>query len=103
MMSEVGPLFGINQEFDYKWNEQVQEFQTHYQGNLDYLHEFIDSLVPIRYTDIWDVAWAYDLGHFALGFEQASGHTVYEFFQHEISNIYHDEFAEAWNLYMEEE
>ena len=103
MMNEVSPLFGINQQFDYNWNEQVQEYHNQYGNNEDFILEFIDGLVPINYTDIWDVAWAYDLGHVTLGIEQATGHTIYECFQHEIAKIYHDEFAEAYHLYTREE
>tara|TARA_R100000734_G_C3276413_1_gene71128 strand:- start:120 stop:449 length:330 start_codon:yes stop_codon:yes gene_type:complete len=105
MMNDVTPLFGINQQFDYKWDDQVQEFLNQYENNEDYIPEFIDGLVPINFTDIWDVAWAYDLGHLALGIEHATGHTIYELFQHEIAKIYHDEFAEAyyrWTRHEEE-
>ena len=62
-MNEISPLFGINQQFDYKWDEQVQEFLTNMDNNEDFIIEFVDGLVPINYTDIWDIAWAYDLGN----------------------------------------
>lgn len=104
-MNEISPLFGINQQFDYNWNEQVQEYLNQYGNNENYIIEFIDGLVPINYTDIWDVAWAYNLGHVSLGIEHATGHTVFEMFQHEIAQIYHDEFAEAyyrWTRHEEE-
>ena len=103
MMSDVGPLFGINQQFDYKWNEQVQEFLNQYGNNEDYIPEFVDGLVPIHYGDIWDVAWAYNLGHRPLGMAQATGHSVYEFFQYEIYTIFMEEFAKAYYRYTRHE
>ncbi len=103
MMNEVSPLFGINQQFDYKWDEQVQVFLNQYGNREEFIIQFIDGLVPIYHTDIWDVAWAYNLGNVALGIEHATGHTVFELFQHEIAKIYHDEFAEAYYRYTQEE
>ena len=102
-MNEISPLFCINQEFDYNWNEQVQEYLNQYGNNGDFIIEFVDGLVPINYTDIWDVAWAYNLGHVALSIEHATGHTVYELFQHEIANTILDGFAEAYYLFTREE
>jgi hypothetical protein len=102
-MNEISPLFGINQQFDYNWNEQVQEFINQHGNNEDYIPEFIDGLVPINYTDIWDVAWAYSLGHRPLGMAQATGHSVYEFFQYEIYTIFMEDFSEAYYHYTQEE
>ena len=103
MMNEVSPLFGINQQFDYNWDEQVQEFLNQYGNREEFILQFIDGLVPIYNTDVWDVAWAYDLGHLILSIEHATGHTVLEMFQHEIADIYHDEFAQAYHRYTQEE
>ena len=105
MTNEIGPLFAINQQFDYNLNEQVQEFLNQYENNEDYIPEFIDGLLPIRNTDIWDVAWAYNLGQEHIGIGQATGHTIYEFFQYQIFNIYMEEFYEAyyrWTRHEEE-
>lgn len=102
-MNEISPLFGINQQFDYDWIEQVQEFINQYDNNENKIPEFIDGLLPINYTDIWDVAWAFNLGLRHINMAHATGHTIYEFFQYEIYTIYMEDFYEAYYRYTRHE
>ena len=60
------------------------------------LSEFIDSLIPIHYNDIWEVAQKLNLGHVSI--RQNYIHpemTVYTFLQGAITQVYYGKFTET--------
>lgn len=82
--------------FDYDWHEIVEEYLEQYDGNVDNIADFIDSLIPIDYNDIWEVAQNLNLGH--VNIRQNYIHpemTVYTFLQGAITQVYYGKFTEA--------
>lgn len=76
------------------WNEQVKEFKKEYNGDEDYIHEFIDGLVPIYYNDIMRIAmetkaYKYDI------VESQVDEPIWRVLQQAIFAIYLQEFSEA--------
>ena len=88
----------MNEEysFDYDWYEIVKEYLEQYNGNEDNIAEFIDSLIPIHYNDIWEVAQKLNLGHTLIS--EVPSHpelTVYTLLQGLITQEYYSKFTEA--------
>ncbi len=86
----------MNEEFDYDWHNVVKEYLEEYTMDDGNLAEFIDSLVPIHYNDIWDVAQKHNLGHTIIS--EMSLHpemTVYTLLQGAIIQVYYSEFTQA--------
>lgn len=83
-------------DYDYDWDELVEEYLEDYSIDDDqYLH-FIDALVPIMYFDIMDVANKLGLGHTKISEVSCNPDTnIYTFLQGAISEAYHVKFAEA--------
>ena len=83
-------------DYDFDWDELVEEYLEQYSiGDDQYLH-FIDALVPIMYFDIMEVANKLGLGHTKISEVPCNPHTnIYTFLQGAISEAYHVKFAEA--------
>jgi succinate dehydrogenase hydrophobic anchor subunit len=76
------------------WKEEVKQFKEQYNGNEDYIHEYVDGLVPIAYTDIMDVAletkaYQYDI------VESQVDEPIWKVLQQAIFAVYLQEFSEA--------
>jgi len=75
------------------WNEQVKEFKEQYNGDEDYIHEFVDGLVPIYYTDIMDVA--VEIGATMMYVTSQVDEPIWKVLQQAIFAVYLQEFSEA--------
>lgn len=89
----------------YDWAECAKEFKESYDGNEDYIGEYIDGLLPVYYSDI-ENAYAYYFKHRAITIEVEAGHTGLKIWQ--IMNMHlYDEFMhlfmEEWNALKEAE
>ena len=76
------------------WNEQVKEFKKQYNGNEDYIHEFVDGLVPIDYNDIMHTAIETKAYHHDV-VESQVDEPIWKVLQQAIFEIYLQEFSEA--------
>lgn len=76
------------------WNEQVKEFKKEYNGDEDYIYEFIDGLVPIYYNDIMLTALETKAYHYDVQEHQVDK-PIWEVLQQAIFAIYLQEFSEA--------
>lgn len=82
--------------FDYDWYNLVNEYSEQYNSHEDNVAEFIDSLIPIHYNDIWEVAQSLNLGHLLV--TEVPLHpemTVYTLLQGLITQQYYMKFTEA--------
>ena len=81
-----------------KWDEAVEEYKAQY-ADEDGIHEFIDSLVPIYYSDIL-------MTFNNVGFEITQEHVGLHIWQVMTQSIYEDymyEFMGHWTGFEEEE
>ncbi len=76
------------------WNEQVKVFKKEYNGEEDYIYEFIDGLVPIYYNDIMLTALETKAYHYDVQEHQVDK-PIWEVLQQAIFAIYLQEFSEA--------
>ena len=76
------------------WNEQVKEFKKQYNGDENYIQEFIDGLVPQNYYDIMNTAlktkaYLYDVPEYLVG------EPIWKSLKVVIFAIYFHQFSEA--------
>lgn len=76
------------------WNEQVKEFRKEYNGNEDYIHEFVDGLVPQNYYDIMHTALETKAYHFVVVGSQVDV-PIWKVLQQAIFAVYLQQFSEA--------
>ena len=80
------------------WTVAVEEYKTQYTDE-DGIHEFIDSLVPVYYSDILktfdNVGFEITQEHVGLHIWQVMSQSIYE--------DYMDEFMSHWTGFEEEE
>ena len=76
------------------WNEKVKEFKKEYNGDEDYIHEFIDGLVPIHYNDIMRIAMETKAYHYDI-VESQVDEPIWKVLQQAIFAVYLQEFSEA--------
>ena len=76
------------------WNEQVKEFKEQYNGNEDYIHEFVDGLVPHFYNDIMLTAIETKAYHYDVVTSQVD-EPIWKVLQQAIFAVYLQEFSEA--------
>ena len=79
------------------WAEEVEEYKKQYDDD-DGIHEYVESLLPVYYGDI------YQTYHELLGTplnieieEQHVGISFWKILNHDINIVYYDLFMEAWN------
>lgn len=83
-------------DYDYNWDELVEEYLEQYSTDDDQYPHFIDALVPIMYFDIMDVANKLGLGNTKISEVSCNPDTnIYTFLQGAITEAYHVKFAEA--------
>ncbi len=76
------------------WKEEVKQFKEQYNGDEDYIHEYIDGLVPQYYNDIMHTAietkaYQYDV------VESQVDEPIWKVLQQAIFAVYLQEFSEA--------
>tara|TARA_R100001230_G_C5532173_1_gene65750 strand:- start:194 stop:448 length:255 start_codon:yes stop_codon:yes gene_type:complete len=76
------------------WKEEVKQFKEQYDGNEDYIHEYVDGLVPISYADIMDVALETKAYHYDVGPNHVD-EPIWKVLQQAIFAVYLQEFSEA--------
>ena len=85
------------------WAEEVEEYKKQYEDD-DGIHEYVESLLPVYYGDI------YQTYHELLGTplnieieEQHVGVSFWKILNRDINIVYYDLFMEAWNEAKDEE
>lgn len=76
------------------WKEEVKQFKEQYNGNEDYIYEYVDGLVPHYYYDIMHTA----IETKAYQYDVAESHVdepIWKVLQQAIFEIYLQEFSEA--------
>ena len=90
-------------EIIFDWNKIVAEYKEQYDDD-DGIHEYIDSLLPVYYGDIYKVYFS-EMGT-PLAIKVESHHVGLEFWRimvQEIFEVYMEKFLTAWHELEEEE
>ena len=76
------------------WNEQVKQFKKEYNGDEDYIYEFVYGLVPLYFNDIMITALETKAYHYDVHEHQVDK-PIWKVLQDAIFAIYLQEFSEA--------
>ena len=79
------------------WEGEVKEYKKQYDGD-EWIHEYVDSLVPIYYGDI---LYAFNDMTFEIQ-EHHIGIPVWKVMTECIYNEFYNSFMEAWTPFEEE-
>ena len=88
----------------FNWNRIVAEYKKQYGNDDNEIHEYIESLLPVYYGDIYQVYHS-EMGT-PLAITVEPHHVGLEFWRimvQEIFEVYIEKFLEAWNEAEEEE
>ena len=89
----------------YDWAEYVKDFKESYDGNEEYIPEYIDSLLPVYYSDI-EQAFKIYLGTSPVTIEIEArdvGLKVWQVMNMHLYDEFMHIFMEEWNALKEDE
>jgi len=84
------------------WEDMVKEYKKQYDDE-DGIHEFIDSLVPVYYYDIFEAFRKYCFSNNMIISNDDMGLPMWRVMTKYIYEAYYRSFMREWDLFDEEE
>ena len=87
----------------YKWDEEVEEYKKHYDDDNG-IYEYIESLLPVYYGDIYSTYHDYIGTPLNIDIENEHvGLQIWQIMNMHLMEEFSTHFMDAWNCYEEEE